>query len=97
MSGPTHAELRDARYRLERAEADYLRRWGWKQTCEVPGSYWMWRRDFADYDARFDAWNKAHSDKAHKPTGVLTLPQNMALSMTERVLDERPEEGDDDD
>lgn len=85
-------EIVDAERALQTKQKDYLRRWGWVETCSTPGSYWMWRRDFADYDAKFDQWYAKHPDRQRPaPTGVLTLPLDIAVSMTISALDEQPE------
>lgn len=85
-------EIEAAEQALEQAKRSYLQRWGWTQTCETPGSYWMWRRDFADYDATFDAWHAAHPDRPRRvSSGVMTLPTDLAVSMTIGVLDEQLE------
>jgi hypothetical protein len=91
-------EVEAAEAEVEIAKQAYLRRWGWKQTCSTPGSYWLWSRDFADYDAKFDAFYATHPDKPRPvPTGTLKLPIDLAVSMTARALDERPELGDGED
>lgn len=85
-------QIDEAEAELDAIKARYLTRWGWTATCETPGSYWMWRRDFADYDATFDAWYAAHPERTRpQPTGALTLPLDLAVSMTRRALDEQPE------
>lgn len=91
-------QIAEAEAAVEQAKSSYLTRWGWKLTCSTPGAYWMWRRDFADYDAKFDAWYAAHPDKTRPaPTGVLTLPMDLAVSMTISALDEQPELAGEDD
>jgi len=37
---------------VETLKNDYLRRHQWAATSCTPGSYWMWRRSFADVNAR---------------------------------------------
>ena len=84
-------EIDAAAAALEATQHAYLRRWGWVRTCATPGAYWLWKRDFADYDKRFEAWHTAHPDRPGKPSGVMTLPTDLAVSMTRRALDEQPE------
>lgn len=85
-------EIETAQLALEAARASYLRRWGWVQTCRTPGAYWLWQRDFADYDAKFDSFYAAHPDRQRPaPTGAMTLPTDLAVGMTIQALDEQPE------
>lgn len=87
-----HFEIEDAERHLEELRGAYLRRWGWQYSCNIPGSYWLWRRDFADEDARRMAWWSEHPTTS-KPTpyGVITAPTDLAVSITIRCLDEQPE------
>lgn len=84
----------------DRREA-YLRRWGWRQTSNTPGAFWMWQRDFAPEDAnRLKWWEEAcarnpplgNPSKPH-PMGVITASLEIAVSMTVRSLDTQPELG----
>ncbi|WP_029418081.1 hypothetical protein [Brevundimonas bacteroides] len=97
-------DIENARDALEAAETRYLKRWGWNQTCNTPGSYWLWQRDFAAEDkARHAAWAAAGPGpygmpSEPRPYGVITAGRDLAVSMTLRFLDCRPEDqgGDDD-
>jgi hypothetical protein len=90
-------EIETEQQMVEDLQKSYLRRWGWVETCSTPGSYWLWRRDFADVDAQRKAWDDEHeAGKPGKPSpsvpyGVVTAPLDLAISMTVRCLDEQPE------
>ena len=43
---------------LEAAKWDYLKRFGWAQTCHSPGAYWVWVRDWkAEDEAALENWH----------------------------------------
>lgn len=87
-----HYEIGAAEGEVEGLKNAYLRRWGWESTCNTPGSYWLWRRDFANEDAKRKAWHDEHPQASpYQPYGVITAPTDLAVSMTVRCLDERPE------
>lgn len=107
MGDPTYyADIEAAEDILQTRREMYLRRWGWRQTCNTPGSFWLWQRDFAAEDAdRLKWWEEAcarkpplgNPSKPH-PMGVITASLETAVSMTVRSLDTQPErESDDDD
>ncbi len=49
MSRPTVFDaVRFERDQLDAREAEGLRRKGWKHTCNVPGSYWLWEKTLRD-------------------------------------------------
>jgi hypothetical protein len=37
--------INEAKDNVESAEKQYLYHTGWKETCAVPGSYWVWKKD----------------------------------------------------
>ena len=83
-------------YRVEEMQGDVLRKkeeilraHGWQNTCYTPGSYWLWRRDFADLDQKRVSHWEARGQKGNKPEpyGVVTVPLDLAYTMTEAVLD----------
>ncbi|SNT20275.1 hypothetical protein [Sphingopyxis indica] len=97
-------KIEAAKNALENVKTDYLRRWGWKQTCNTPGSFWLWQRDFSEEDAAAHARWKARGPgplgmpSEPRPFGIITAPIDLAVSMTARFLDEQlelAEEGDD--
>lgn len=94
---PFARDIEEIRHRLESAETDYLRRWGWSSTCHTPGSYWMWSRSFDDYNARWDEWNAkvAATGKGtpHAPYPPMIVDKATALRITLQCLDQRPEDG----
>jgi hypothetical protein len=52
-------EIEDAEHALEEKRHAYLRKWGWSLTCDFPGSYWVWVRDFSrEDDVRLRSWQK---------------------------------------
>lgn len=78
------AAIREARDAIEDAQRKFLRRYGWKYTCNIPGSFWMWRRDFSDVDAKRLEWWEQSSGKPSKPKpyGVITAGPDLAVSIT---------------
>lgn len=85
-------EIQDAENNLGDLKRAYLRRWGWEETCNTPGSLWLWRRDFADEDARRKAWDDEHPKATpSRPYGVITATTDVAISMTSSCLDDQPE------
>lgn len=87
-----HHQIEAAEQEVEYLKATYLRRFGWNHTSTTPGSYWLWKRDFADVDAKGKAWHDAHPKASpHQPYGVITAGTDLAVSMTVRCLDEQPE------
>lgn len=90
-------QIEEAEQTLEAAKRDYLDRWGWKMTCNTPGSYWVWRRDFAKEDTeRHARWKErgpgplGWPSEPH-PYGIITASLDLAVSMTVGGLDDRPE------
>jgi hypothetical protein len=79
-------ELRDAR-------SGYLRLHGWASTCNTPGSFWMWTRDFANED---EAALKRHPKTASpfQPMGRVMADTDTAVQMTMRSLDRTSDEDD---
>ena len=75
-------------------QRQYLQAHGWAYTCNTPGSYWLWRRDFAVEDAARHARWKERGPGPYgwpsepQPFGVITAPEELAVSMTERYLDD---------
>lgn len=95
--GPHLYEIGDLERQLEGAKGAYLKRWGWTQTCNSPGSFWVWYRDFADYDQKMAAVHKERKlPSDHRPYGIITAPTDLAISMTRSALDEQLELGEDD-
>lgn len=105
MQATYYRDIEAAQAALHSAEDMYLARFGWERTCDTPGALWLWRRDFADVDAKR---RTVHEHKAHqlaqrgqrasefRPYGVLLLPKDTALRITLLELDERTEEADED-
>ncbi len=95
MQKPFYHQIQSAEHDLEQLKRAYLRRFGWDCTSSMPGSYWLWRRDFTDVDAqRMENHVKKKFPTAPKPYGVITADTGMAICMTLAVLDEQntPEE-----
>lgn len=91
-------EIEEARHAMEAAQRAYLKRFGWENTSCTPGAYWMWRRDFADLDAKSAEWHVAHPTASpHVPYGIITAPQDMAIRMTASCLDQQEELNEDGD
>lgn len=101
----TYGEIEQLELDLQGARSSYLRRHGWVQTCNTPGSYWLWRRDFAAEDQQnqtnWKAICKQVADAGRvgmpsppSPMGVITADTILAVSMTRKRLDTFDEEGD---
>lgn len=90
----THDDIQEAESRVEVAKVAYLKRFGWSNTCNMPGSYWLWRRDFLPEDtARHEAWRERGPgpmgwSSEPRPYGVITASTGLAVSMTRSSLDE---------
>jgi hypothetical protein len=88
----THSKILEAEENLQSLKRQYLSRFGWTETCNTPGSYWLWIRDFSDIDAARSAWHAEHPKTSPpQPFGVVTASIDLAISMTTRCLDEQPE------
>lgn len=85
---------------LREAREAYLRRFGWTYTCNFPGSFWVWRRDFVDLDqSRRKWWEEACAQNPplgppSEPTayGIVHASFDQALAITLGTLDERDED-----
>lgn len=86
-------QIENAREHLEDLKRDYLAGHGWEYTCNTPGSFWLWRRDFATEDAaRHSMWKQRGPGpygwpSEPRPYGVITANTDLAVSITERELD----------
>ena len=90
--GPFAYQIQDAENSLTRLKRNYLRRFGWESTCNTPGAYWMWTRDFADVDASRMKWNEDHPNAGkNRPYGRVMATEDLAVAMTKAVLDEQLE------
>lgn len=101
--GPSYSDIGAAHEALEGAERAYLRHHGWKHTCSTPGSYWMWRRSFADVNARrleaHEAFcSRIGEQREHDPyPDEMLADSNTAIRMTWTEIDPARFEVDDDD
>lgn len=91
-----HHQIEEAEQRVQDLQSHYLRRFGWEHTSMTPGSYWLWRRDFAKEDTERLAWWKEAHGPLGKPSmpvpyGVITAPTDLAVSITVRALDKQLE------
>lgn len=92
----SQSAIEDAEQALLYVQQAYVRRFGWKITCNTPGAYWLWQRDFKDEDAKALKWwtdtceRKPPLGNPSMPTpiGVMTVPLDYAVSMTRKVLDD---------
>lgn len=77
------------------ARRSFLTAHGWSSTCQTPGSFWMWKRDFTPEDderaKRYIA--NGFGDKFH-PYGIITTGMETAIQMTVRELVPEPDEND---
>lgn len=94
----TFANLQQTESDLQADRETYLRRFGWKMTCNVPGSFWLWQRDFVAEDAQRHArWRERGPGpmgwpSEPKPYGRITAPLEIAVRMTRSDLDVEVEE-----
>lgn len=72
---------------LNNARRDYLVRHGWRETSNTPGSFWLWRRDFADVDKKRETHYRPPGSAFH-PYGIITADTDMAVKMTANELDQ---------
>lgn len=90
----TYMEIAGLDMALKAKKVAYLRRFGWEATSNTPGAIWLLRRDFAVEDAdRKDRWLAAGPGpmgwpREPQPYGVITVPVDVAISMTRSFLDE---------
>lgn len=97
-----HWQIGRAEDEVKAVQRAYLQRFGWNETCNTPGSYWLWRRDFSKEDAeRHTRWKERGPgpmgwSSEPQPYGVITASLDLAISMTVRNLDEQVELSDDD-
>jgi hypothetical protein len=78
---------------LQSAQSTYLRRYGWETTCNTPGSFWMWSRDFAKEDEVALARHPKTASPFH-PMGRIMADTDTAVQMTMRSLDRTADEDD---
>lgn len=79
---------------LESARRDFLKYHGWNMTCQTPGSFWMWQRDFKGEDLRRLENHRERELRASPgrgpspfvPYGVVTTGADTAIQMTLREL-----------
>jgi len=94
----THTRIEELTEDLRHAQEAYLRRHGWKVTCNTPGSYWLWQRDFTpEHEAAHARWKERGPgplgwSSEPQTYGVITVSCDLAVSMTRSVLDEDAEE-----
>jgi hypothetical protein len=88
-----HWQIGEAEQEVEDRKRSYLQRWGWSSTCNTPGSYWLWKRDFAESDTQRHArWKNRGPGplgwpSEPQPMGVITANTDLAVSMTASFLD----------
>lgn len=92
-----HWQIGEAESKVEELKRNYLQRFGWESTCNTPGSYWLWRRDFTNEDVeRHKRWKDRGAGplgwpSEPRPYGVITASTDLAVSITVRSLDDQPE------
>jgi hypothetical protein len=88
----SYAEIVTAESVLENAKRLYLKRFGWTETSNTPGSFWLWTRDFADVDAVSAKWHEDHPKASpHAPYGKVMASTDTAIRMTTAALDQDEE------
>lgn len=86
MSAVTQHAILSLENQLEVSRTQYLRMHGWERTCNTPGSFWMWKRDFSDIDEKRRASHPATASP-FQPYGLIMAETETAVMMTIRVLD----------
>lgn len=85
--------IESAERALNSARSAFLHDMGWGRTCNTPGSYWLWQRDFADVDAR---WREIEANREregkpfptpHRPIGTVIVDEEHAIIMSRASLD----------
>ena len=90
-----YIEIRQKASDLQSAKDDYLRAHGWKSTSSTPGCYWMWRRSFADVNARRLNEHKVFCERIGQERDHTPYPDEMladtddAIRMTWAEIDPR--------
>lgn len=100
----TNDQIQEAAAKLDQLKNAYLLAHGWRNTCNTPGSFWLYIRDFADVDKKRKQWHSAAMKRARKqgrigpsppaPYGIITAPLDLAVSMTASELEQYPAESD---
>lgn len=89
----SYSDIEDAKAHLQQEQEAYLHIHGWSLTCNIPGSLWMWVRDFTEEDAeRHRRWNEVGPGpygwpSEPKPHGQITASLEQAVHITRSVLD----------
>lgn len=90
-------QIDEAANRVNSVTEDYLRRWGWSMTCNTPGAYWLWVRDFRAEDRkRIARWRRRKPGPTGKPPrpvgyGRVMATTEIAVRMTISDLDPQKE------
>lgn len=83
-----YAEIENANMNVSDMEDNYLQSYGWKMSCNYPGAFWLWSRDFSAEDAeRYDRWvargpGPLGMPSEPRPYGVVAVPKDVAIRMT---------------
>lgn len=77
MSG-YHA-IEAAEREVEDMKSTYLRQHMWSATSSTPGSYWMWRRSFADVNERRAAEHAAFCKRIGQSREQQSFPAEMLV------------------
>lgn len=85
----TLTAITEAQTALDAAKEAYLKAHDWTLTCNTPGSYWLWSRNFAAEDLdRAGRWSPDPLGRPARPLpwGRITAETEMAVAMTVMVL-----------
>ena len=73
-----HEEIEDLKNSLTHKEEKYLESKDWKRTCDLPGSFWYWEKDYKgknilmtrgeaiSLQSRIDSWERPVEDDGPK-------------------------------
>ena len=76
---PDYHAIDAAERRVEEIKAAYLRKHMWAMTGSTPGSYWMWRRSFADVNERRAAEHAAFCKRIGQSREQQSYPAEMLV------------------
>lgn len=98
-----YQKIQEAIAEVRSLQQQYLQTHGWTYTCNIPGAYWLWRRDFAVEDAaRHARWKERGPGplgmpSEPRPYGVITADEDLAVSITRKELDDEVDQDGDPD
>ena len=59
-------DVQRLRAEYKQAAGLYLKRFGWRETCNTPGSLWLWMRDFPEFGGVILVNEETAMDMTHR-------------------------------